>query len=154
MKWESATSLTMKHLGNNRVLFKRPLTLIQLSCPMAAYVRHVIKARTVNCSLQFPVRPERGGMGGGLLACPSLNPRLLSLGPQNTLDRPRWYFIISVHSLYSDSIITPYMSFNSAFFFKLHVWPSLGDRISLPCILTYSILNPLSVIIFHFGFFL
>lgn len=41
------------------------------------------------------------------------------------------------------------MSFNSAFFFKLHVWPSLWDRISLPCILTYSILNPLC---YYFSF--
>lgn len=56
-------------------------------------------------------------MGGGPLACTSLNPRLLTLSPQNRLDRRRWYFIISVHSVYSDSIITPYMSFS----FKLHV---------------------------------
>lgn len=83
-------------------------------------------------------------MGGGLLACPFLNPRPLSLGPQNnSWQAYRWYFIISVQSVYLDSIITPYMSFNSLpFFFKLHVWPSLWDRTSLPCILTYSILNP------------
>lgn len=77
---------------------------------------------------------EREGMGGGrLLACPSLNPRLLSLslGPQNTLDRPRWYFIISVHSVCSSSIITPYMSFNSAFFSNYMSDPL--SRIGFPC---------------------
>lgn len=70
-------------------------------------------------------------MGGGLLACPSLNPRLRSLGPQNTLDRPRWYFIISVHSVYLNSIITPYMSFNSAFFSNYMSDPL--SRIGFPC---------------------
>lgn len=69
-------------------------------------------------------------MGGGLLACTSSNPRLLTLSPQNTLDRQRWYFIISVHSVYFDSIITLHISFSGAslplslsfsFFFKLHI---------------------------------
>lgn len=38
--------------------------------------------------------------GGGLL------PRVLPLSPQNSLDGQRWYFIILVHSVYSNSIIT------------------------------------------------
>lgn len=70
-------------------------------------------------------------MGGGLPACSFSSLGLLSLGPQNTLDRPRWYFIISVHSVYSFSIITPYMSFNSAFFSNYMSDPLSG--IGFPC---------------------
>lgn len=71
-------------------------------------------------------------MGGSLLVCSFLNPALLFLGPQNTLDRPRWYFIISAHSVYSVSIITPYMSFNSALFFSNYMSDPLSG-VGFPC---------------------
>lgn len=69
--------------------------------------------------------------GGGLLACTPSNRGLLTLSPQSVLDGQRWYFIILVHSVYSDSIITLYISFSgasfplsfslSSFSFKLHI---------------------------------
>lgn len=69
------------------------------------------------------------------------------------------HFIISAHSVYWDSIITPYVLFNCSqffifFFFKLHARPSLRDRISLACFSTHTILNSPHVITSHFGSFL
>lgn len=78
---------------------------------------------------------------------------LLFFGPHSTHDKPRWYIIISAHSVYSSSIITLNMSFKSFFFSNYMSFPLFWIGFLLQCILTYSILNFRSVIIFHFGFF-
>lgn len=95
--------------------------------------------------------------GGGLLACTSSNPRLLTLSAQSSPDRQRWYFIILVPSVFSDSIITLHISFSGASlplalslspFFLNYISNPLRDRISLPSILAAAILNLLALLLF------